>query len=504
MSSARKIVNGVYWTTIYNIVNTIFGFVSVPILINYFGKAEYGLIGLAMSVNVYMRLMDLGADSTNVRFFSSWLAKDETDKLRSAFSTSLSFYSVVGVLNALVLLVVAIFAGSIFNVSPEQCDILRQLLFVLMLAAIVNWLSSSLNQLVKATENVAWLQMAQLVPKCAQIIILVLTVCLKFGIVLYFLLTSLSVVLLIPLTAYKIKKEIPSISFIPKVSWPILKELLPYCLNIFSFSIFQFSFFNLRPIFLGIRGTMESVADFRILNAVITAVMLFSGSFLGILLPSSSRVVAQENKEGYYKIAYDGTRYISIILCLCCFGLMSVGRELITLYVGESFLYLLPWLNIWLICSLAIHNQAISSLILAGTDIRALAWCSAVASITGLTAAWFLIPKYDIGGVVIAYIVYSVIQAGFYYFYYWPKKMQIKSSKVFVQDFIPFVIAGLLSFLSVVFIKLPLAPVFGFFIKGGAFIIVYAVLVFVFLGNRGRSELKNDVSHLRLKSKKVS
>ena len=297
MGSARKIVNGLYGTTIYNIVNAVFGFVSVPILINYFGKAEYGLIGLAMSVNVYMRLMDLGADSTNVRFFSSWLARNDLDKLRSAFGTSLSFYSVIGVLNALVLLVVAIFAGSIFNVTPEQCVVLRQLLFVLMAAAIVNWISSSLNQLVKATENVAWLQMAQLVPKCAQIIILVLTVVLKFGIVLYFLLTSLSVALLIPLTAYKIKKEIPTISFLPRVSIPVLKELLPYCISIFSFSIFQFSFYNLRPIFLGIRGTVESVADFRVLNSVITVVMLFSGSFLGILLPSSSRIARSASSK---------------------------------------------------------------------------------------------------------------------------------------------------------------------------------------------------------------
>ena len=55
MGSRKKIVNGVFWTYVLNIVNAVYGFVAIPILINYYGKAEYGLIGLAMSVNVYLR-----------------------------------------------------------------------------------------------------------------------------------------------------------------------------------------------------------------------------------------------------------------------------------------------------------------------------------------------------------------------------------------------------------------------------------------------------------------
>lgn len=64
MSSSKKIVSGVIWSTFVNVINALYGFVAVPILINHFGKAEYGLIGLAMSVNVYMNLMDMGFNST--------------------------------------------------------------------------------------------------------------------------------------------------------------------------------------------------------------------------------------------------------------------------------------------------------------------------------------------------------------------------------------------------------------------------------------------------------
>ena len=120
MGSSQKIAKGFAWTTIVNIINGIYGFISVPILIAYFGKSDYGLIGLAMSINVYLRLMDMGLSSTNVRFFSNWIAKKEYEKTDNLFQTSLSFYGIVGLLNAIVLLVVSLFSQQIFNLNPEQ------------------------------------------------------------------------------------------------------------------------------------------------------------------------------------------------------------------------------------------------------------------------------------------------------------------------------------------------------------------------------------------------
>ena len=130
MGSSQKIIKGVYWTTITNVVSAAYGFFSVPMLIRYFGKSEYGLIGLAMSINVYMRLMDLGFASTNVRFFSKWLAERNFEKLSRAFQTSLAFYGIIGFVNAVVLFGVSFFAEKIFNVDAEQTLILKNLLYI--------------------------------------------------------------------------------------------------------------------------------------------------------------------------------------------------------------------------------------------------------------------------------------------------------------------------------------------------------------------------------------
>lgn len=489
MGSSKKIVSGVIWSTVVNIVNALYGFIAVPILINHFGKAEYGLIGLAMSVNVYMNLMDMGFNSTNVRFFSTWLAQNKHERLLKGFQASLSFYSVIGLINAVVLLAVAFFADAIFNVTIEQNAILKHLFYILAVSAFCQWFSSCFDQIIKATENVAWIQKRTLVTKILMIVALASTVLFDFSIELYFILTCLAQLAIVPMSIGMIKKQIPYISFIPKWDKQSFREMLPYCMNIFSFSLFQFSFYNLRPVFLGMQGSVESVADYRILNGIIGVVTMLGGAFMGILLPSTAKVVANQNKEAYYKVAYDGTKYISILICFCCFGMMSVGSEVLTLYVGKSYLYLIPWFNLWLLCTLGTHNQAISSLILAGNDIRAISYSSIFASVVGLILSWLLIPKYEIGGVCIAFAAYMLIQMLFYYFYYWPIKMKISSFKVFFRCFMPYAVLGVVVYEMLQLINWPMSTLVMFLIKGMLFLFFYGVVTYLFLNKTDKNFL---------------
>ena len=499
MGSGKKVVSGVVWTMAVNLVNAVYGFISVPILINYFGKSEYGLIGLAMSINVYLRLLDMGFNSTNVRFLSAWLAEKKFEKVNKAFQTSLGFYGFIGIVNAGVLLVLSIFSDCIFNVDATQDIVLKRLIYILSFTAFFSWVMSCFDQMVKATENVAYTQKCTLLSKILLIAVLGGTVYGRLSIEWYFALSCSVALLVIPLYIRKIQKEISFVSFFPKVDWATFREMLPYSLNIFSFSIFQFSFYNLRPMFLGMQGTMDSVADFRILNGIAGVVSMFGSVFIGALLPSTSRIVAQQNKDAYYKVAYSGTRYVSMIMSFGCFGIMAVTTELLTLYVGTEYLYLTPWLYSWLLILLCTHNQAISSLILAGTDIRAITYSSIIAAVLGLIVTWFSIPAYQVGGAVLGYLVYNLIQIGFYYFYYWPKKMAIDSVKVFFECFLPYVIVGCLSMFIVIYIHMTGNIIWDGVIKEFIFVVSFVILSMFVLPREDRKMLLTIVNRIRKK-----
>ena len=481
MRSKDRLVSGVFWSVIVNITNAVYGFIAVPLLINYFGKDNYGLIALATSINGYMALLDMGLSSTNVRFFSNWLAKGDTIKVNKLFQTCTAFYFFIGIVNALILFVIYLFADSIFNLTLDQTFILKQMLLVLLVVAIINWYTSCYNQLISATENVAWVQKRTLLAKLLMICVLIATIKLKLGIVSFFLLIQVISIILLPLTIKKILKETPYVCFWPKFDIQTLKEILPYTLNVFSFGLFQFSFYNLRPIFLGMQGSTSDITEFQIMNSMTGIVVSLSSVFLSALLPASSRIVSSNDDVNYNRIAYQGTKFITICLCFTSLGMLTVSKDVLTIYVGDSFTHIIPWLNLWLILLLGNHNQCISSLILAGADVRAISIISIISSCLGLLLSWLLIPYYGAGGCVIGLLVYMVIQISFFWVYYWPYKMQINSKKVVLQSFMPFVIGAYL--LSLILRNLPHLENHwvNVFLFGSIYVIVFTVFCWTIL-----------------------
>ena len=489
MGSGKKIVKGAFWTTVQTVVNGIYGFVSVPLLLAYFGKSNYGLIGLAMSINVYLRLMDLGFNTTAVRYFATWNAEGKKEDVKKLFSTNLAMFGGIGLLNAIVLVIISFFSQDIFSISSEQDLIFRHLLYILAISAFISWFVSVFNQLLQGLEYVGWIQKMIFIPKVLQIVILVLTLLLRLDIETYYGLTTFAVFATLPLIILKILKVCPYISFFPKVDVSVLKEILPYSLQIFSFGIFQFSANYLRPVILGIRGSVESISDYRVLFGIVNIVIMLGGAFLNILLPSVSKAVAEGNVAAQNRVAYQGTKYLTMFLCFCSFGVMSVSNDLITAYVGNQYLYLVFWLNLWLISTLSSHIQCLSSIILAGTRLKAITVITIIASVVSIAFCWFLVPMFEVGGAIISYMCFSLILIVFYYFYYYPYVMQINSFEIFFKKVMPFVATGLVSSLIVMNIKMNFGVWGNLLLKGSLFSVLYVFCSGFLLNQSDRSFL---------------
>lgn len=492
MGSSKKIFSGFIWTTLQTVINGIYGFVSVPLLLAYFGKANYGLIGLAMSVNVYLRMMDLGFNNTSVRYFANWCALRKFDMVKKLFSTNLTFYGSLGLVNSLVLLVVSLFTSSLFDVTPEQDVVLKHLFYILSISAFIGWYTSVFNQLLQGNEYVGWVQKFVFIPKLTQIVILVFTLWLHFDIETYYGLTVFSAFMTLPIIVWKIKNVCPYISFAPGFDKAIFKEMLPYSLQVFSFGFFQFSANYLRPVILGLRGSIESVADFRILNGIVGIVIMLGGMFLGLIMPSASKVVAVNDVAAQDKLAYQGTRFLTLFLCFCSFGMMSISKDLIEAYVGSSYSYLIIWLNLWLIMTaIGSHIQCLSSLILSGTKISGVTIPTIIASLVSIVACWLLIPMYQVGGAILGYSLFSIILVLYYYVYYYPKVMRKDSVKLLMKSVLPFFLIGFIVAYGVICLPIDLGKWFTLLSKGGIFAIIYIVTCILILSKEDKAFVLN-------------
>src|SRR5690606_41660803 len=84
----RQMFAGSIWGILAKIADALAKFITIPILVGFYGKADYGLIALAFSLNAYLRLMDLGFNVGAVRYFSMWVENDETEKIGAVSRSS--------------------------------------------------------------------------------------------------------------------------------------------------------------------------------------------------------------------------------------------------------------------------------------------------------------------------------------------------------------------------------------------------------------------------------
>lgn len=437
MGKFKVIVSGVSWTIINNIFSIVYGIISVPFLIHYFGKEQYGLIGIALSANIYLQLLDMGMTNANVRYFSEYLAKKDKERTQTLFGLTYFIYFIIGLINTLVLFVVAFFVEDIFKISPDQVSVLRNLMLILALNSTFSWISVCFDQFLRANELIDWLKKFSTLLKGVQFVCLFLTIALHFSIELYFFCNIFALTIILPCAYAKTRRITPWLSIRPRFSKEMLMVILPYALSIFSFSIFQFFAFNSRPLLLGMLSGPSPVADFNIMNTIATVVTVLSGSFMQVLLPIMTKMKVNNDHEKISVIINSGTKYVCILLSMVIFLLILTNKEILSIYVGKEYLFLSPWITLWLATLLLSHRNVMTSLVFTETKLKSISIMGFIAMSVAFIIYFVLIPKYGVGGCVIGFTLHELIHTVFYYFYFFPVKFHINSLRIFSKSVLP-------------------------------------------------------------------
>jgi O-antigen/teichoic acid export membrane protein len=442
----NKVISGSFWGIIANVIDALAKFVTIPMLIGFYGKADYGLIALSFSLNAYLRLMELGMSTGAIRFFSMWFAKKEIDKVIKVSQSSIVFYGCIGIINGLIFLYLS-HHTSYFALKPDQVEIFRWMMYALAASAVFNWTSYVVTQLLSAIGEIGWTNRTKVISSIFNFLTALMAIKFHLSLPFYFLLYILSTLVVIPLNIIRLNKSGVSIIQLiyPKWHFAAFREVLKYSIAIFAMGIFQFTANNLRPILLASFSDSGSsvLTDYRILQTICMLVISFGGVFLNVLLPISTKNYAEGNNENIKVLIYKGTKYISVFLSFIIFLLVLNADSILTLYVGHEYASLSVWLVIWLLTVLFyMHSSPVASLVLSTGRTKFLVGSSALSCIVSIIITIALARTYDVGAAVIGYAVYIAIQMGCYYFYYIPYILKLNSTKLFFGSFLPAAFVG--------------------------------------------------------------
>lgn len=492
MLKCNYYISSFFWSTVAKILNAILGFVSVPLLLELYGKADYGVLSIATACNAYMNLLDLGMNVGAVKYFSQWRAEGKYMLLSNVVHTNITFYIIISAINILGLVILGVFGEPLFSISHEQFLQLRICLFILALFSVFSWTTTVFNQLLIADRQMAYTMKMQCVQVLLKILLVFAVVWTQMSLSVYFFFLTLIIALLIvPYTIRSLKcKLIDNLSL--GFFWRDFKIVLFFSLSLFALSLFQVTSTQSRPLILSMFAAdgASAVADFRIMELFPQFIIVIGGAFTSILLPKTSEMVVRNDRSEIEMFAYNSTLLTSILTNILCCPLILGGNEILTAFVGDNFYYLYPWMVVWIICVLfQVHSTPSNALILAYGKVRGLVIVSAVACIISMIINATLAKQFDVGSAIIGYFVYIIIVLSSYYMFFYKRILGLKRKKIFFSFLLP-TICGFIAIAVVLFLNIDsleihidnkrIVKLVICLFKALSWLIVFVVLLFTF------------------------
>jgi O-antigen/teichoic acid export membrane protein len=455
-STVKYLASSFAWGAISKLLDAGIKFLTIPLLLSHFGKDNYGILTLALATNAYMALLDMGMNTGAVKFFSQWISAGKYDLLHRTARTSITFYLGISLINSFVLLALAIWGAGVFQISYNEFGVFRSMLFLLAAFSVVNWVTFIFNQLLIADERIAFVQQINSVKSILGLVAVGIVVLCNWSLIHYFVIyLAVNSVVVFPYF-YLCQKRKLITSIIPAFYWQDFRVVFKYGLAILAMGMFQFTATQSRPLILGIFSNdgVGILAEYRVIEVFPLFIISIGGLLTSIFLPKTSKAIQNGDRASIERMAYEGTKYTSILVAILCFPVMLSAQEILMLYVGVGYTHLTLWLVLWIFTlTLFLHNTPVASLVLATGKTKMLVVSSAIASVVSVIVNALLTGKYGVGSAVIGYLAYIVIQIFFYYVYFNNRVLGLSSMRVFKSFIIPTGL-GFIVFLGVKLMKL--------------------------------------------------
>lgn len=437
-------ISSFFWSTLAKILTALVGFISVPLLLGIYGKADYGLLSIATAFNGYMHLLDLGMNTGAVKYYSQWKAEGNHELVFRVARTNLTFYLAISFVNILLLILVAYCGENLFSITHIQFLTLRTCLFIIAFFSIFNWLTTVFNQLLIADRQLAFTMQVQCVQSVIKAFLIFIVLYFHLSLSWYFF--FLTMVISFAIIPYTVKsyKSLLIDSLLPATYWNDFRIVIKFSLSIFALSLFQVTATQSRPLILGILADngANAVADFRILEVIPQLIIMIGGTFSGIFLPRAAELVVNHDQKAIDSFAYKWTSLTTIVICILCFPFILCSSEVLSAYVGSQYENLSKWLILWCYTVLLqMHATPSYSLIIASGRTKKLVIVTAVSCLISIVINIFLCPIYSVGSAVIGYFVYVILLMFMYYLFFYKRYLQIDRFKVLKSFCLPFGVA---------------------------------------------------------------
>ena len=325
---------GIFLSYLNITLQSLLGFLYIPILLHYIGKSEYGLYQLMGSLIAYFGIMDFGLSAAVIRFYAKYLALKDRVGMENILAIALRCYgAVMGVMliagGAVYTMLDAAFSGSMTaGEVAEAKDI-----FLLLLLNIVITLSTMVfRSVINAHERFLFLKGMETVQL---VVLLLMHHPSAFSVAL--VQTGLNLVLSLARVYYCFAKLHVRIRY-HYWSHELMVSFRRLALSVFAVTLIDQVFWKTNQIILGVISGTAAVAVYSTASIIYMGYMQLSGAISGVYLPHVMTLVAEKaTAEKLSALFIQIGRWQYYLLALVATGFILFGERFIRLWAGEGF-----------------------------------------------------------------------------------------------------------------------------------------------------------------------
>ena len=396
-------------------------FLTVPIVLGYFGNTQFGLISLAFSFNVFLNIADFGMSVNAIRRLTEHLQAGRHDDVIELTHAASFYYLMVGLFNLAFVAVIGWQGQRWFALNEAQAQQFFWMMLSLGVFSACTWALSIYRQVLHASGLVGWDESINLVSSVLTLAVVAATLVWHWGPALYF--SAVLVPQLVPmmLRLRRAGQLVPGLRFRVAPRWHIFRPLVGTSVWLFVMSLADTLANQYRPIILAQQAGLDSVADFRIVQQVAGFATLLLGGALGVIYPIIAKLDSASDSQRLQLVLSRGSRLLLWGHLAVLVPMAFLATPMLSLYVGRSFEHLAPALAVWLVTLLAFHNSIVASLVLSRGRLGLMATSSSCAAIASLVVGYGWAPGHGVMAMAWTYSAYMAFQLAMLYLVLLPR-----------------------------------------------------------------------------------
>jgi len=383
------------------------GLVVLPFNVMHLGKDAYGLWMLTTSVTAYFSVLDLGYGGALVKFVAQYRAKRDLRALNEILSTTFYLFAAFGVLTYVAAIIVAVYLGKFFQLTPDQVHLGRIVLLVTSVNVAIGTAASVFGGVINGFQRYDLNNVVGTVSSVITAAVNIVVLALGYGLVELVIWTAAVRVLTYWVYRANAYRVFPGLCLRTEFfSRARLREVTMFSVYIALIDWSKKLNYAVDALVIGAFMNTSAVAVWSVGQRLAEATQRLTNQLNEVLFPTVVDHDAAQRTERLQAIFIQGTRLSLATVIPIGGALMLMAAPLVTAWVGPDFLGSVIVLHLLAFTVIVRVGNATSETLLKGAgEHRLVAFSYILTGIANVSLSIAIVKPFALAGVAIGTLV---------------------------------------------------------------------------------------------------